>query len=235
LPYKHFAAFYDWDYTQEFCQEMARAFYELTTEHKIEPPGPILDLACGTGSFAQVLAPTWHTVGIDCSPEMLAVAQHKNIPNAQWQQQDICTFKLEQQFPIAVCLSDSVNHLKDPEAVEDFFKRVQQHLSPDGLFWFDTNTLATYQTHWQGVDTWEGENVQLRFQSTFNPETSRAQVVIDSHHYSDEAYGYGQDTIETRYYSDDFIEKALEQAEFKHIQKKTLHWGDLEKTVWLAI
>jgi SAM-dependent methyltransferase len=69
------------------------------------PPGTALDAACGTGRHAEYLAALGHTViGVDSSPEMLAIAAAK-VPGAEFRQGDL------RQLPLLTSTSTSTSVL----------------------------------------------------------------------------------------------------------------------------
>ncbi len=142
-PYVHFAEVYDrimadvphrrWvDYIQgvwaRFCFS----------------PSTVLDLACGTGSLSLVLAERgYQVVGVDSSPNMLAVAKRKaksaNL-YIDFVQSKMQNFSLKNPVDAAVCVFDSLNYLIQPEHVQAAYKAVSKALVPEGLFVFDVNT-----------------------------------------------------------------------------------------------
>src|SRR2546429_1401599 len=68
------------------------------------PPGTALDAACGTGRHAEYLATIGHTViGVDSSPEMLAVAAAK-VPGADLREGDLHQLPVpDQHVDVVVC------------------------------------------------------------------------------------------------------------------------------------
>jgi SAM-dependent methyltransferase len=110
----------------------------------------VLDLACGTGSLALVLAKHGHTVlGIDASPQMVEVASVKaaNSSRVNFDVQDMVYFQVVGEFDLVTCTFDSVNYLLEPAQVSEMLKRVAAVLRPSGVFIFDSNTEATYISH----------------------------------------------------------------------------------------
>lgn len=74
--YDHMAAFYD----RLWHTYVQRTVALLHTWAAPPPPARVLDVACGTGAFAALVAqaqPTQRMLGIDIAPEMLARARQK--------------------------------------------------------------------------------------------------------------------------------------------------------------
>jgi ubiquinone/menaquinone biosynthesis C-methylase UbiE len=93
------------------------------------PIGVALDAACGTGRHAEHLASLGHTViGVDSSPEMLAVAQ-KKVPEAELHEGDLAALPLADGCVDLVVCAMALVHL--PHIAEPFreFARV---LRPGG-------------------------------------------------------------------------------------------------------
>ncbi|HEX3567215.1 MAG TPA: class I SAM-dependent methyltransferase [Acidimicrobiales bacterium] len=101
----------------------------------------LLELGCGTGSILARMPPALSLTGLDRSPEMLAVARGK-VPAARLVEADMTYFSLEESFDAVVCVFDSLNHLLSFADWQSMFAAVHQHLSEDGLFIFDVNTLG---------------------------------------------------------------------------------------------
>jgi len=101
----------------------------------------LLELACGTGSILARLDTRAQLVGLDRSPEMLAVARAK-VPGAQLVEGDMCRFDLGRRFDVIACVFDSVNHLLDVASWVSLFACVHAHLADGGLFVLDVNTVG---------------------------------------------------------------------------------------------
>lgn len=111
------------------------------------PGNTVLDLACGTGSLTRELALRgYEMIGVDRSPEMLALAAEKNRGIAPVEPIFLCQ-SMEQldlygTVDACVCCLDSVNYVTDPQKLRRAFARVHLFLTPGGLFLFDINTPA---------------------------------------------------------------------------------------------
>ncbi len=101
-------------------------------------PGPILELACGTGRVLPVLAAAGQpVVGLDCSKAMLQRAQRRltteSAPGAVWLLRgDMCTFRLRTRFGLIVVAFNSFMHLTTQRTQEQALRVIARHLRPDG-------------------------------------------------------------------------------------------------------
>ena len=111
----------------------------------VRPVHTVLDLACGTGTMACLLAERgYELIGVDFSPEMLAVAAEKALDVAGERPIFLCQamedLDLYGTVDACVCLLDSVNHVTEPERLAHALARVLLFLEPGGLFVFDVHT-----------------------------------------------------------------------------------------------
>ena len=111
----------------------------------VRPVHTVLDLACGTGTMACLLAERgYELIGVDFSPEMLAVAAEKALDVAGERPIFLCQamedLDLYGTVDACVCLLDSVNHVTEPERLARALARVLLFLEPGGLFVFDVHT-----------------------------------------------------------------------------------------------
>ena len=107
-------------------------------------PRTAVDLACGTGSVALLLAQEgMKVIGVDLSPEMLSVASQKaqKLKNPPlFVCQDLSCLRLPRGVDLAVCALDSLDYITDPAACAEAIRRVYYVLNPGGIFIFDVNT-----------------------------------------------------------------------------------------------
>ena len=97
----------------------------------------VLDLACGTGCFTEILCRRgYDVVAVDISEDMLAAARGKGIP-ALFLQQDMARLDLYGTVGAAFGTMDSLNHLIKPRDLQKTLGRVSLFLEPGGVFIFD--------------------------------------------------------------------------------------------------
>ena len=100
----------------------------------------VLELGCGTGSALKHLAMHYQVWGLDASSKMLSIAK-KKVPSARLFRADMVNFALAEKFDVICCVFDSINHVLSFAAWKQLFANVRRHLSPQGVFIFDINTL----------------------------------------------------------------------------------------------
>ncbi|MFC2078972.1 class I SAM-dependent DNA methyltransferase [Candidatus Bipolaricaulota bacterium] len=147
-PYAKLAAHYDLGWG-DFA-ESSRTFIERTLSAYGVESGRILELASGTGILAIHLARSGHSVvGIDLSPEMVAIAsmKGKRVKGAEFTVADMRNPGLEPGFDAVLCLFDSLNYLMTLEDVSETLRSVSSLLREKGVFVFDFNRPLIYSAH----------------------------------------------------------------------------------------
>ena len=141
--YDALAASYDgltWDVPYE---EILAYLQALLKRHGASPKS-VLDLACGTGSLALLLAEAgYRTLAADASEEMLAMAYDKasDLPHPPFficQRMEALT--LPQPVDWVVCCLDSLNYLTDPRDAAKALGRIYESLTDGGVLTFDINS-----------------------------------------------------------------------------------------------
>lgn len=107
-------------------------------------PRTAVDLACGTGSVALLLARYGLNVtGVDMSEDMLCVAQQKaqdaGLP-ITFACQRLQELHMPRAVDLAVCALDSLDYITEPSDCALAIQRIYKALNPGGCFIFDVNT-----------------------------------------------------------------------------------------------
>lgn len=141
-PYGKFARYYDFIYDRlvDYRGDVAflRAAFRRFME---EPPRELLDLGCGTGTHALLLARRGYRVtGLDRSPSQLAIARRKARAagaRVRFIRGDMAAFDLGATFDAAICMFGGFGYLVRGSEVLGCFRSVRRHLRPRGLFVFE--------------------------------------------------------------------------------------------------
>ena len=110
------------------------------------PVENVLDLACGTGTIACLLAERgYRVVATDGSEEMLirAAAKAAALEEAAplFLHQSMPRLRLTEEVDAVVSTIDSLNYLTRKQDIQETFRRVYRWLKPGGQFIFDVNTI----------------------------------------------------------------------------------------------
>ncbi len=103
---------------------------------RLAPFGRVLELACGTGWWTQLLAANGASVtAVDASPEMLAINRERVArPNVRYVAADIFNWRPSEPYDL-VFFAFWLSHV--PHArLEAFWRVVQQSLAPGGRVYF---------------------------------------------------------------------------------------------------
>lgn len=126
------------DYAGE-CDLIERLF-QIYGDHTIHS---ILDLGCGTGGHAHLLAGRgYKVVGVDRSESMLAYARKKASAfsddfRVQFRQGDVRGVDLDQRFDAVLMMFAVLGYQNGNEDVLAALKTARRHLAVGGLFLFD--------------------------------------------------------------------------------------------------
>lgn len=105
----------------------------------------ILELGCGTGSHALILAEKGYQVdGVDLSPEMLKVLDERiqKLPpeiteKTSFWQGDIQSIRTGKKYDAVISLFHVMSYQTSNEALNAAFETAKEHLNPGGIFLFD--------------------------------------------------------------------------------------------------
>jgi SAM-dependent methyltransferase len=185
--YQQYAPFYDGSGQIRFAVLVEQYLRELLQQHHIVG-NTALDLACGTGTLALMLADAgWQVVGVDQSAAMLALARHKaetltTSGQAEFIQGDLRLLaSLALPVPhvaLATCFYDSLNYLLTEADLLQCFVGVQQILQPGGLFIADLNTRHFLEHEWGTCEVEERPGFVQIMQSHFDPATAQSLLLL---------------------------------------------------------
>lgn len=184
------------------------------------PAGSVLDLCCGTGALALLLAEAGLDVtALDRSAEMLSVAREKARRSAAGQTvlflcQDMRSFELYGTVDAVVSTLDSLNHLASPAELARVFSLVCNYLEYGGIFCFDLNTRRKYErVYGQNDYILETDGLYCGWQNDYNNKSGRAEFALSVFREREDGVYLREDAVQReRYFSDRAVKRALAAA-----------------------
>lgn len=213
------------------------------------PPQRALDLACGTGAATLVLAATGaETVGLDRSPQMLAIAQGRardqqlpigfveadlrHLPIASANNAEVASnlpfaagLLLPTSFDLITCLYDSLNYLLGDDDLASVCAGAAQLLRPGGRLFFDLNTEYEFGSWHEGDQVvHDADGVFVYNQLRYDPATGLAQGRIVWLVRKGERWRRGEETHTERAWSNPELLAALDGAGLRLVARRTPAW-----------
>ena len=218
--YKNLAASYD-RLTNDVDYEAVVAFYKEILAREGLTPRTAVDLACGTGSVAILLAKDGLQVtAVDMSEDMLAVASQKaaGMENAPlFVCQPLQDLRLPRGVDLAVCALDSLDYITNPADCETAIKRIYKVLNPGGIFIFDVNTPEKLRAMDGQVFLDEDEDVFCVWRGEFDEDTNIWSYGMDLFQREGECWYRSFEEHQEYAYSQQQLTTYLKGAGFTHI------------------
>jgi SAM-dependent methyltransferase len=116
----------------------------------------VLDVACGTGEHARLLAARGFVVdGIDLNPAFIRIAESKH-PAGRFFPADMSDFELPQHYDAVLCLFSSIGYLQTLDRVRRALSCFRDRLTPQGIIivepWFAPGVLEPERVTRQTVE-----------------------------------------------------------------------------------
>ena len=184
-------------------------------------PRTAVDLACGTGSVALLLAQQGLQVtAVDMSEDMLCVAAHKaqeleNPPHFVCQQ--LQQLRLPRGVDLAVCALDSMDYITDPKDCEEAIRRIYKVLNPGGCFIFDVNTPEKLRAMDGQVFLDEDDDVYCVWRGEFDEASNICSYGMDLFQRRGETWERSFEEHREYAYSREQLVGYLKSAGFTHI------------------
>ena len=180
--YQNLAFSYD-RLTNDVEYDKVVAFYNAIVQREGCKPRTAVDLACGTGSVAILLAKQGlRVIGVDMSEDMLCVASQKaqDIENPpMFVCQRLQDLHLARGVDLAVCALDSMDYITEPADCRKAIARVYKALNPGGCFIFDVNTPEKLKAMDGQVFVDEDDDVFCLWRGEFDEKTNICSYGMD--------------------------------------------------------
>ena len=203
----------------------------------------MLDLACGTGTLAILMARrSWKVLAIDASQGMLEKGIEKARDcrtSVEFKQADMRSFVLPHKVSLVTCMFDAVNHLTSQSDVRRCFRRVRKALEPGGYFIFDVNNEECYQTVWRQTEVTHERNFSIILENRFDSGSREAECRVTLYLQKGSVFEKRKEKVRERYYAQEEIKKLLADVGFQVLGSDDFNFtrnpmvGRL-KTWWVA-
>ena len=158
-------------------------FYRQILEKEKMQPRTVVDLACGTGSVAILLAKAGMEVtAVDMSEDMLCQASTKAMEDdltIRFVCQRLERLHLPRGVDLAVCALDSLDYITEPENCKKAIARIYKALNPGGCFIFDVNTPEKLRAMDGQVFLDEDEDVYCVWRGEFDVDSNICTYGMD--------------------------------------------------------
>ena len=219
--YKALAVSYD-RLTNDVDYEAVVAFYKEILAREGVRPRTAVDLACGTGSVARLLAMDGLQVtAVDMSEDMLTVAAEKcsgmdNPPRLVCQ--PLQELHLPKGVDLAVCALDSLDYITDPADCARAIQRIYKALNPGGIFIFDVNTPEKLRAMDGQVFLDEDDDVYCIWRGEFDENTNICSYGMDLFQREGQCWYRSFEEHREYAYSREQLTGYLKDAGFTHIE-----------------
>lgn len=184
-------------------------------------PRTCVDLACGTGSTAKILAQMGLRVtGVDLSEEMLTQAAEKCMELERMPQficQALQRLHLAKAVDLAVCFLDSMDYILDPQDCAQAIRRIYKALNPGGLFIFDVNTPKKLRAMDGQVFLDEDDDVYCVWRGEFDEKSNICTYGMDLFQRQGDVWLRSQEEHQEYAYSAEQLTNFLKDAGFTNI------------------
>jgi cyclopropane fatty-acyl-phospholipid synthase-like methyltransferase len=227
----------------EFSELILPRIDRLIRRQRLHPK-TLLDLGCGTGSFAINMAHRGMQVtGLDSSCSALEVARRKarkEKARVDWILGDMCSFSSGEKFDLVTSIFNSVNHLLSVRDLRAMFSAVRQALVPEGHFIFDLNHRKCFEQVWGGVSVVRSPRFILLRRDEINQRRHHASAHLVIFRKRRNHYVRLTDSIEEKWFSEVQIRESVRRADLQIVSKENFnpfprklgYSGDI-KSLWV--
>ncbi len=173
----------------------------------------VLDMGCGTGGIAALLADRgYDMIALDISPEMLNIAREKNYgKNTLLLCQDMREFELYGTVQAVYSSFDCINYLTEKGDLDRVFALVRNYLESGGVFIFDINTEYRYKNVYDGMSyVYEVEDDMAVWRSAYDESEELCEFTVDLFSEEDGAYYRSTELQTQKYHSPESVLASAE-------------------------
>lgn len=194
-PYGRYASLYDVSGQVRFALLVHAYLHELLRRHTVNGRR-VLDLACGTGTLATLLAADgWEVTGLDRSAAMLAQAEAKarrtpgSVRFVLGDMRRLDGLVPADAFDLVTCTYDSLNYMRTEDSLAACFAAAAGALVRGGLYVADLNTRHFLEHDWGTCTVHEQHGYVQVERSHFDTATATNTLLLTGF-VGDDASGY---------------------------------------------
>ncbi len=196
--------------------------YERIFAHFGKKPASVLDIGCGTGTLAYLMADRGYDVtAVDPSEDMLSRAMmargSRPMHNPLFLLQSLEELDLFGTVDAAVCSLDCINYITDEKTLLEGFKRLHLFVEPGGLFIFDVNSLSKYERLRDGLFIDQTDDVYCIWRTEYDEDSKLCRYGVDIFSRVDELWELESEEQVQRAWSNSELEGLLGKAGFENI------------------
>jgi SAM-dependent methyltransferase len=242
MVFNDYARYYDLLYMDKDYKREVEYIHSFIAKHCRKKRIRILDIGCGTGRHACLLAKYgYHVTGIDFSDEMIRIAEAGKVVNTAFSVQDAAGFNFEKKFDVILSLFHVISYQNSNEVVETVFKNISSHLADNGIFIFDFWYGPAVLTERPSSRIKRLEDEEIKVLRFAEPEMHINENVVDVNYdliiYDKirKQTGFVRETHKMRYFFKPEIDFFLEKSGMKALQfEEWLTGGGLSSATWGA-
>jgi len=152
-----YSEYYDLLYSDKNYQQEVNYIVDII-QKELPNAKTILDLGCGTGVHANLLAEKgYHVTGIDLSDKMISIANNslknrynKNKEKLHFEVGDIRKIRKDKKFDVVISLFHVFSYLNSNNDVIEGMQTIKSHLKKNGIclfdFWYGSGVLTSLPT-----------------------------------------------------------------------------------------
>ncbi|HSA05958.1 MAG TPA: class I SAM-dependent methyltransferase [Candidatus Gastranaerophilales bacterium] len=184
--FKNYSAYYDLLYQDKDYNGEVEYIEKLVKKHADNPKN-VLELGCGTGKHAALLAEKGYNVlGVDLSSTMLEIAESRkallnsDIANRlEFNLGNVQNVEFNRKFDVILSLFHVSSYQTTNEELQNYFLTAEKHLEPKGIFVFDSWYGPAVLTEKPEKRTKVFENTLLKIARTAQPVLYPNENTVD--------------------------------------------------------
>ena len=207
------------------------------------PKDVMVDVACGTGSLAAMMARRgWKVIGVDASEGMLREASAKlkdRGVRVTLLCQEMQRLRLPKPVVLATSMFDSINHLHSTGDLFKTFAAVYRALQPGGYFIFDTNNEQCFTTLWTRTEVVSHRDFTLIIRCSYDPAARIGTAHVDLFEKAGKFYDRKEERVRERCFAREEVSRLLNRAGFSVRASEDFNFSPVDnvgliKTWWVA-